>query len=68
VQEVLGTLWERDAFFSNGSLVRSFMPMAGAWSDVVRILLLHKYGDFWMDNDAVLYRGGGRAQYTANIT
>ncbi|WIA30057.1 hypothetical protein OEZ86_000152 [Tetradesmus obliquus] len=54
-QEIRGTLWEGDPFFRNGSYVRSFMPMAGAWSDVVRILLLHKYGDFWMDNDVVLY-------------
>jgi hypothetical protein len=56
-QEVVGTPWEGDAFFGNGSLVRSFMPIPGAWSDIVRIMLLHKYGHFWMDNDVVLYRG-----------
>jgi hypothetical protein len=58
MQEVLGTVWEGDAFFGNGSLVRSKMPRPGAWSDVVRIILLHKYGNFWMDNDVILYRGG----------
>jgi hypothetical protein len=58
-QEVLGTPWEGHAFFGNGSLVRSFTPpeKPAIWSDVVRMMLLHKYGDFWMDNDAVLYRG-----------
>lgn len=70
LQEIRGTLWEGDPFFRNGSYVRSFMPMAGAWSDVVRILLLHKYGDFWMDNDVVLYTGarcaaGGMAAVAA---
>uniref|UniRef100_A0A383VQR7 Uncharacterized protein n=1 Tax=Tetradesmus obliquus TaxID=3088 RepID=A0A383VQR7_TETOB len=55
-KEVVGTPWEGDAFFGNGSVVRSFMPMPGAWSDIVRIMLLHKYGHFWMDNDVVLYR------------
>ncbi|KAF8064648.1 hypothetical protein HT031_003449 [Scenedesmus sp. PABB004] len=53
--EVAGTLWDGDAFFGNGTKVKEHMPHAGSYSDVVRILLLHKYGGFWMDNDAVLY-------------
>jgi hypothetical protein len=66
---VVGTPWEGDAFFGNGSLVRNFMPMAGSWSDVVRILLLHKYGHFWMDNDVVLFRGeaGGMKTLSHNL-
>lgn len=53
----MGTPWEGDGFFGNGSLVRSRLIMPAAWSDVVRLMLLHKYGHFWMDTDVVLYRG-----------
>eukprot|EP00878_Enallax_costatus_P018899 GHUV01019922.1.p1 GENE.GHUV01019922.1~~GHUV01019922.1.p1 ORF type:complete len:143 (+),score=14.09 GHUV01019922.1:188-616(+) len=31
------------------------MPAPGSYSDVVRIMLLHKYGGLWMGNDVVLY-------------
>lgn len=53
--EVKGTPWERDQFFGNGMLVKQMMPAPGAYSDVVRIIALHKYGGLWMDNDVVLY-------------
>ena len=53
--EVQGTPWEGDQFFGNGTLVKQMMPAPGSYSDVVRIMLLHKYGGLWMDNDVVLY-------------
>lgn len=53
----MGTPWEGDSFFGDGSIVRSHLTMPAAWADLVRLMLLHKYGHFWMDNDVVLYRG-----------
>lgn len=45
--EIVGTPFAGDAFFGNGSLVRQHIPALGAFSDVVRILLLHNYGGEW---------------------
>lgn len=53
--EVEGTPWDGDDFFGNGTLVKEYMPAPGSYSDVVRLMLLHKYGGLWMDNDVVLY-------------
>jgi hypothetical protein len=43
-QQIKGTPWESDPFLGNHSLVRQYMPDAGAYTDLVRILLLHNYG------------------------
>lgn len=66
-QEVLGTPWEGDAFFGNRSLVRSHLTMPAAWSDIVRITVLLKYGHFWMDTDLVLYRGTDFAEHVVQV-
>jgi hypothetical protein len=39
-----GTPFKDDPFFGNGTLVKSHMPAPGSYSDVVRILVLNKYG------------------------
>lgn len=54
--EVKSTLWEHDPFFGDGDMVKANMPDAGAFTDVVRILLLHKYGGLWIDNDVIFYQ------------
>ncbi|WIA33895.1 hypothetical protein OEZ86_006994 [Tetradesmus obliquus] len=59
-EEVVGTPWEGDSFFGDSSIVRSHLTMPAAWADLVRLMLLHKYGHFWMDNDVVLYRDVSR--------
>lgn len=53
---IQGTPFKGDAFFGNGSLVKAHMPAPGSYSDIVRILVLNKYGGMWMDNDVVLYQ------------
>eukprot|EP00879_Flechtneria_rotunda_P011521 GHRR01012035.1.p1 GENE.GHRR01012035.1~~GHRR01012035.1.p1 ORF type:complete len:352 (+),score=65.71 GHRR01012035.1:946-2001(+) len=55
-QEVQGTTWQDDPFFGNGTLVKSMMPDLGSYTDVVRTLILHKYGGVWMDNDVIFYQ------------
>lgn len=39
-----GTTFKGDPYFGNGTLVKSHMPAAGSYSDIVRILVLNKYG------------------------
>jgi hypothetical protein len=39
-----GTPFKGDPFFGNGTLVKSHMPAAGSYTDIVRILVLNKYG------------------------
>lgn len=41
---ITGTPFQGDPFFGNGSLVKEHMPNAGSYSDIVRILILNKYG------------------------
>jgi hypothetical protein len=41
---IQGTPFKGDPFFGNGTLVKSSMPAAGSYSDIVRILILNKYG------------------------
>lgn len=42
--EVVGTPFAGDPFFGNSSSVRKHIPALGAYSDIVRLLLLHNYG------------------------
>jgi hypothetical protein len=51
---IQGTPFKGDPFFGNGTLVKSSMPAAGSYSDIVRILILNKYGGEWV--------AGGRVQ------
>lgn len=44
---IQGTIFKPDVFFGNGTLVKSHMPHAGSYSDIVRILILNKYGGGW---------------------
>jgi hypothetical protein len=41
---IQGTPFKGDPFFGNGTLVKSSMPAAGSYSDIVRILILNKFG------------------------
>jgi hypothetical protein len=41
---ILGTPFEGDPFFGNGTLVKTFTPAAAAYSDVVCLLILNKSG------------------------
>lgn len=41
---IQGTPFKGDSFFGNGTLVKSHMPAPGSYSDIVRILVLNKYG------------------------
>jgi hypothetical protein len=41
---IKGTPFEGDPFFGSGTLVKNFTPAAAAYSDVVRLLILNKYG------------------------
>jgi hypothetical protein len=41
---IKGTPFEGDPFFGSGTLVKTHMPAAGSYSDIVRILILNKHG------------------------
>jgi hypothetical protein len=45
---VVGTPWEGDPFLGNRTLVLQHMPNMGAYSDLVRLLLLWHHGGEWV--------------------
>jgi len=50
---VVGTPWEGDPFLGNRTLVLQHMPNMGAYSDLVRLLLLWHHGGEWVAAGAV---------------
>ncbi|KAG2491638.1 hypothetical protein HYH03_010009 [Edaphochlamys debaryana] len=51
-----GTPLAGHAFWGNQSLVRERVHSLAGYADVVRLLLLHRYGGLWVDTDVVLLR------------
>lgn len=52
---IKGTPLEGHSFFGSEARLKKLLPPA-AYSDVLRLLLLHKYGGVWIDNDVILMR------------
>jgi hypothetical protein len=43
-EAIQGTPFQGDKFFGNGTLFQNHTPAAAAYTDIVRLLVLNKYG------------------------